>query len=60
MAFGKEKVFKVFYYPDTHRYPGVFGTRVAIVAASDRSEASYRFQKEYAGEFHTIDRIEEM
>ena len=57
MGFGEEKAFKVFYWPNT---PGVIGKRVAIIAASDRNEASYRFQRDYAGQFFTIDKIEEM
>lgn len=60
MGFGIEKTFKVYYWPNHNKYPGVIGTRVAIVSATDRGEASYRFQRDYQGEFHTIDRIEEM
>ncbi len=60
MGYGPEKAFKVFYWPNVNKYPGVIGTRVAIVSATDRWDASYRFQRDYQGEFHTIDRIEEM
>ena len=56
MGFGREKAFKVFYYPAS---PGSFGTKVAIVSAENKNEASYKFQKEYKGQYHTIDRIEE-
>lgn len=59
MGFGPEKAFKVFYWPNPNKYPGSIGTRVAIVSAENKSEASFKFQREYAGEFHTIDRIEE-
>ena len=59
MGYGPEKAFKVFYWPSPSKYPGVIGKRVAIVAATDKSEASYKFQVEYKGEFHTIDHIEE-
>ena len=53
-----DKTFKVFYWP-RNPAPGEFGTRVALIVASDRSEASFKFQRQYAGQFHTIDKIEE-
>ncbi len=38
-----------------------WGTRLSctIVVASDRAEASYKFKKQYEGEFFTVNRVEE-
>ncbi len=60
MGYGPDKAWKVFYYPSEKvKRPGEFGTRVAMISASDKNEASYKFQKQYEGEFHTISKIEE-
>ena len=53
-----EKTFKVFYWPKNPK-SGEFGTRVALIVASDRAEASHKFKLQYDGQFYTIDRIEE-
>lgn len=33
---------------------------VVLIEAYDRNDASYRFKQEYAGQFSTIDKIEEL
>lgn len=53
-----DKTFKVFYWPKNPS-PGEFGTRVALIVASSKSEANGKFQREYAGQFYTIDKVEE-
>ena len=58
MGYGPDKAFNVFYWPRNPK-PGEYGVRVAMVAASDRAEASFKFQRQYKGEYFTIDRIEE-
>ncbi len=53
-----EKTFKVFYWPRDPK-PGETGTRVALISASNRAEASHKFQLQYNGQFYTINKIEE-
>lgn len=48
---------KVVYYPKVMN-GGMRG--VAFIEAPTRAEASYYFQIQYAGQFHTIDRIEKI
>ena len=59
---GDDKVFKIFYWPNPNKYHGteLLYKRVAIVTALTRSEAIFAFQKQYVGEYHTIDHVEEM
>lgn len=55
------KTYKVIYYLAEHlvRGPGL-NKSVALVEAYDRNDASYRFKQQYAGQFFTIDEIEEL
>ena len=55
---GNKKIFKIFYWPKKHA-EGENGTRVTLISASNKAEANSKFQRQYAGEFLTIDRIEE-
>ena len=60
MGYGPDKAWKVFYYPKPENIkPGEFGTRVAIISAPDKNEASRKFQIQYEGGYHTISKIEE-
>ena len=58
MAWPSEKTFKVFYYPRDFK-AGEPIVKVAFVVASNKSEASGYFQRQYAGQFATIQKIEE-
>ena len=49
---------KVIYYLPPHQWSGSNIRGVAFVQAHTRSEASFAFQKQYAGQFSTIERIE--
>ena len=48
---------KIVYYPKVLNN-GMRG--VALIEASDRSQAIYIFQQQYAGQYHTIDRCEKI
>jgi hypothetical protein len=52
--YGKTETWKVVYYPKVLN-GGMRG--VAFVEAETQAEASYFFKQQYAGEFHTIERI---
>ena len=53
--FGKTETFKVVYSPKILN-GGMRG--VAFIEAHSQSEASFFFQQQYAGQYHTIDKIE--
>lgn len=49
---------KVIYNLPPHRCSGGRIRRVAFVEACTQAEASWAFKQQYAGQFHTIDKIE--
>lgn len=49
---------KVVYFLPSNQCSGGNIRGVAFVEAATRSEASYAFQKQYAGQFFTIEKIE--
>lgn len=51
------KTWKVVYYPKVLN-GGMRG--VAFVEAETRSMAMFTFQKQYAGEYHTVDSVNEL
>ena len=53
--YGKTETWKIVYYPKVLN-GGMRG--VAFVEAATRSEASFYFQQQYAGQYSTIERIE--
>lgn len=55
--YGKWDTWKVVYYPK-HMSGAVRG--VAFVEAGDRAHASFTFQQQYAGQYHTISSIEKV
>ena len=57
MSFGPTYTWKVVYVPKVMN-GGMRG--VAFIEASTRSEASFAFQQQYAGQFHTIEKIEKV
>ena len=57
MSLGPTKTWKVVYYPKVLNG----GTRgVAFVEADTRQWAMYTFQQQYAGEYSTVDSIQEL
>ena len=54
---GPTKTWKVTYYPKTLN-GGVMG--VALVEADTKHWAMHTFQQTYAGQYHTIDKCEEL
>ena len=55
--YGKWDTWKVVYYPK-NMSGAVRG--VAFVEAGDRAHASFTFQQQYAGQYHTISSIEKV
>lgn len=53
--YGKTETWKVVYYPKVLN-AGMMG--VAFIEAQTRSDASYYFQQQYAGQYSTIASIE--
>lgn len=51
---------KVTYYLPPEKWTGANILGVAFVEAATRSEASFCFQQQYAGQFSTIDKIEKI
>ena len=55
--YGKWETWKIVYSPKILN-GGVRG--VAFVEAGDQAHAMYTFQQQYAGQYHTVDRIEQI
>lgn len=57
--YGKTYTWKVVYYPTPDKIGGGY-RGVALIEAIDRADANYFFQKQYAGQYSTIDSIEKV
>ena len=51
---------KVVYFLPSHQWSGGNIRGVALIEAESRQDASFAFQRQYAGQFSTIEKIEKL